>query len=323
MKSAKIMAVVAALGVLSVSAFATTVGYVDQSFAVGTNVASVTFKNVASLENGPSSGAITGATATTVTIGSAGWDAPFVTAAQPYFVRFTSGSATGRTIQISTNTSDTLTLSTGGADLVNDYGVTTGDNIEILYGETLGTLFATIAVNSGANQSASDNVLLFTGTVWNTYWFDGTNWRQGSSPSPRNNIVINPDSGFLYVNKGASAISFVDSGTVPDVDSKINLSSGTTFATAMYPVDRTIGSLGLETTSGWISETGSNNGAGADRFLYFNGSIWGSYYYDSNLGYWRSGPSPANRNGIVISAGTPLLIVKTSAAAEYSPAKPY
>lgn len=306
---------------------AQTVGYVTRTINPGINTISTSFNSeVPSGFVGQSSGSLTAVTSSTITNSAAAWTSGFVTAAAPYFVRITSGNLEGRTFAITSATSTVLTLSTGSTDLVTA-GLVAGDTYKIFPAETLGTTFASVAVQSGANVSTSDNVLLWNGVSWQTYWFDGTNWRLGASATPRNNIVISPDTGVIYNRRGATAITYISSGTVPSENLDVPLQSGITCLGGLYPVDKTLGQLDVENTSGWKSVNGSTvTSTTADKVMVWNGVAWQAFYHDTTFSpaRWRLGASTTDRsNAVTITAGQPVLIQKSSAAAVFSSVKPY
>jgi len=275
---------------------------------------------------GQPSGKITGVTASTISNSAAGWTAGALSqSASPYFLRITSGQAAGYVFQVSTsaaNTSTTATLIPAGIDLTS-LGIVAGtDRYELVSGDTLKSLFGT--GGDGANgtvlgatsQANSDVVRVSSGGAWSDYYFHtGYNqWRQGSLPVNRDNIVIHPNAGIIYTRKAASSIILPVFGAVPDVGTKTLVgNAGPSFIANNFPVDRAIGSFGIQNIAGFVK---ANPPAipitSADTVSVWSGVAWNTYHYNSTLSQWREGSLPVNRSNIVIPAGRPIWIQKTS-----------
>jgi hypothetical protein len=112
----------------------------------------------------------------------------------PYALRLLSGKGSGCTFAITGQTGNALTLATQGVDLTQL--VAAGDLYEILPLDTLGTLYGASSplVQSGNSAAAADNVLLWNGTTWLTYFFSNSSnsWKQSGSLLNQNSYSLAP-----------------------------------------------------------------------------------------------------------------------------------
>ena len=61
---------------------------------------------------------------------------------------------------------------------------------------------------SGATAVVSDQVLLLVNNIWNTYWWDGSNWRRSGLGSPISNTqIIKAGTGVLVKKVGTSPVA--------------------------------------------------------------------------------------------------------------------
>ncbi|MDX6766828.1 MAG: hypothetical protein SFU85_08550 [Candidatus Methylacidiphilales bacterium] len=299
---------------------AQTVGYLTANVTAGsiatpsTTVFSITFNDeLPSGFVGQGTGTLTGVTSNTITNSSAAWTSGFVTASTPYFVKLTSGSAVGRVFRVTSATSTTLTLTVGSLNLTT-LGVTAGNTYQLFPAETLDTIFSTLAVSGNTTSATSDNVLLFNGTTWNSYWFNSSvsQWRLGAIPTNQGTTVVSPETGLIYLRRGATSMSILSSGVVPSTSIPTEISNGaTTFLGSLYPVDTTLNNTNIHTTPGWVSGTSAT---GTDKVLIWNGSSWNSYWRHSTLNVWRLGAIPTAQNPTIVG-GSPIIISKATPSA--------
>lgn len=269
---------------------------------------------------GKSRGELSGVSATAFTDSSAAWGAGALSAAAtPYFVKILTGTAAGSYWQISTSTANTATavtaVSISGRDPISA-GVVVGDDYEIVPADTLDSFFASVEGSIGGTSLATaDNVRLHDGTTWRNYYYNSTNaqWREGTSTFNRNTTIIRPDSGIIYTRRGTSTVQMTLVGNVADISEKFTVpATGVSFVGGVYPVDRTILSVGFNSMPNFVSYTG--NLAAADKVRVFDGTAWRSFNYNLANSQWREGTSTFNRNTFVIPAGTPVIIERGSGA---------
>jgi len=260
-------------------------------------------------------GKITAVTSTTISDENAEWAVPsFVTAESPMFLRIKSGAAEGRTFQITSNTADTLTISssdgvsTTAIDFVS-LGVVADDTYEIIVGDTIlsafgrGTIDGDDAPLGGSNINNADVIRYYNNGQWQLYFYSlASNTWENLSRISVNNMVISPDSCILYERR-MGTLSFVLTGFVPTVQRQVVVrNGGATMLSAFLPVDITLNELGLEKMPGWVKSTVFNSADKVSLFLngnwmicYHNGTRW------TNLSRQAVGDS-------IIDAGTAMNI---------------
>jgi uncharacterized protein (TIGR02597 family) len=266
---------------------------------------------------GSPNGKISGVTSNTITVDGAGWSPGALSvAAAPYFIRITSGSAQGRLFDISTSTQNTatvVTVNTQGSDLTT-LGIQTGangDTFQILPADTLNTLFGN-STFGGSSAASSDTVSRWTGASWQSFYFNTTNnrWQPSSGSTNASNIIVRPDSGYLFTRRGPTTLELTTVGTVPVTDAMIQVNnSGATYIANGFPAD-----IGLDTfknLSGWVSSTSA---ATADQVSRFTGASWQSFYFNTTNNRWQLASNNANASSVKITAGTPVLINRVGSA---------
>jgi len=268
-------------------------------------------------------GAVSFVSAASITNTGANWGAnafgPIAT--NPHLVRFTTGSATGRHYRIASHTADTLTLQTNGTDLTSLVVAT--DRFEIVPADTLAGLFGANAgaagVTTGTNSQTVDNVLVRGTSGWLTYYNDGTNWLRAGSSGSQNNTIIPPESGFVFVRRGATPFNFTLSGEAPITNLVTELPAGRTVLGAnRFPVDTTLNALGLHTTPGWLKGSDAN---AVDNVLISAGGTWQTYFHDNTNWLLVGNAAPQNPT---IAAGSSIIIVKRpGSTATVNQVRPY
>ena len=263
---------------------------------------------------GIAAGRITEVTANTISNTNAGWAAGALSqSGAPWFIRITSGSATGRTLQISSstaNTSSTLTVLNEGTDLTG-LGIVTGpggDTYEIFPGDTLLSLFGDSTLG-GTSAASADVVRLHNGTTWSEYYYhSGANqWRVGAVPVNQNSVVVRPDAGIIFYRRGGTPLTLTLLGAIPTtpIRSVVN-NTGVTFLGNVFPVDQTLSSAGFHALPGWVNNTGLVTNA--DKVVIWERFSYTYYNYNQAYAQWRSGAVPVNQSNVLIRAGTPVII---------------
>jgi uncharacterized protein (TIGR02597 family) len=245
----------------------------------------------------------------------------------PHLARFKSGPSVGRFFLIASNTATQLTLNTTRNS--QTYNLTTsapanalqlqvnvGDQVEILLAHTLGTLFGTTAATVPLQQATSaqnaDNVLLFNGTNWDTYYYNNSanQWRSTGFTN-RNDTIVFPDNGMFIVRRGTAALKLTFLGNVPSTTEKTDIRGpASSMLSVRFPVATTLGGLALQNSPGWQAGTSAQ---GADNVLLFNGTSWDTYYFNSNANQWRS-TGFTDRGSTPITIGSAMFIVRQSSA---------
>jgi len=303
---------------------AQTVGYITRTVNPSSqNIFSLTFDVEPSSFVGVTSGVITSVASNSLTVTGAGWTTNFATTALPYFVKITSGTAKGAVYRVATanNTATTLNLTSINTNTpnINTRGINAGvDTFKIIEGKTLKTLFTGLDV-FGTTSSATADVIYINNTgSYESYFYNTSvsQWRPTSgAPVSADNVVINPQAGFIYLRRGNTALNLIFAGTVPTDDLNVPVNNtGNTMVSGTFPIDTTLGALNIQNTPGWVSHSGSVTKPNADKVFIYTTS-WAGYVFDSVDNRWEpTGPNiPAN--AAVVSAGSPVLLVKVGATA--------
>lgn len=273
-------------------------------------------------ENYVFSGAVSTVAAASITTSDAAWgaDAFGPLASNPHLIRFTTGGAAGRHYRIVSHTADTLTIQTGGTDLTAS--VAMNDRYEIVPADTLARLFGENAALAGVNVSAdpqqADNVMIRGASGWLTFFNDGVNWYRAGTSAPQNHMVVPPESGFVFVRRGATPFSFTLSGQPPVTNLITDLPAGRTVLGAnRFPVDTTLNALGLHTAAGWLKGADTN---AVDNVLIYAAGVWQTYFHDGTNWLLVGNPTPQNP---AIPAASSIVIVKRGGAATINHPRPY
>lgn len=305
-------------GALAIEAVTPPVGFVKLTIpgATGGNPKSVSISiplHAAPVGNGAVSGRLTGAFANKLQNDSAGWTAgAFAQTGSPYFVRFVSGTAEGRTLQITANSNTELTVNNEGTDLTTIGIASTGpeaDLYEIFPGDTLTTLFGS-DVMPGVSAEVADNVLIWNGTAWQRFFFDSVDnrWEQKGIPVNANNFVIRPDAGIMFVRRSSEGLELELMGRVPISNLKyVVRNGGTTFVANGFPAEQTLQQHAFQNMAGWISKPASEVAA-ADKLHVWNGTGWQKFFFDSVDNRWEQVGINLAANSFKPPVGRPFMI---------------
>jgi uncharacterized protein (TIGR02597 family) len=290
------------------------VGYVTVTVSGG-SVASPasTFFSLPLTSSSEDTGSLTALSSSTLTNTSASWESGDFAGAAPYFVEITSGDASGSIFKITANDSDTLTLDTLGLDLTALVSV--GATYRVFPGDTLRSVLGDDTNNVTGGASPNDDVdvvYILSGTTWNAYYYNTSagNWRKGAVPVSQDNLALAPHSAIIYSRVGADDIEYVFTGSVPmESYQPVISATGFTSIASYFPVDQTLGSLGLHNLSWWrsVGDPGVTI-ADADTVYLYSAGFWNAYHYNATAGHWRKGAVPVDQSSAVISVGDGVLI---------------
>jgi hypothetical protein len=304
-------------------------GYVTLTAAAGTgsartlSVLSLPLLDVASA-TGQMTGRLTGVTATTFSNSSAGWTAgQLSTAATPYLLRITSGTAIGRTFLLSTstaNTATTVTLDATDAALTDltTLGIVTGgsgDTYQLIPCDTLSSVFGTpgtTGILGATSAAAADNIQLFVSGAWRQYYYNTTSndWRRIGPNTASNNLALRPDSAVIYARLSATQLSLTLLGRVPATTRKsVVANSGVSFMAGGWPVDLTLATSGINSIPGWVSST---DVSAADTVQMLVSGAWRQYYHNGT-NWRRIGPNTIS-DSVAITTGSGVIINKKGSA---------
>lgn len=249
----------------------------------------------------------------TLTDGAANWAANiFTTTGSPHFLEILSGPATGRSFLISSHTADSVTVSHRIAGETLEAAAGTGPvQFQILPGHTLATVFGADGEGLRKSTSASnaDNVLLWSGTGWETYYFhpSANVFRRVGSLVNQNSTIIHPDEAVFLVRREPSPYQLILTGFAPTLGKRTEIGgAGATMASNRLPTNTTLGELALQNLPGWrVGTTASST----DNVLLWNGTAWVTYYRHST-GVWRRVGSLVAQDNEPISAGAGFFVIR-------------
>ena len=201
-----------------------------------------------------------------------------------------------------------ITLSTT-FDLSSRYPST--PKFSIIKAHTFASLFGSasseVLFEQSTDSNVADNVFLWNGNSWTTYYHDGTAWLRLSPYGNANDEVIFPDEGMFILRRGVGDITLKFTGTVPP-RTQISTVPGErlTMINNRYPVGTKVIDLGLHLLPDW--KTGSLSTA--DLFYVWNSNTWVTYYHNGTN--WKKTGSFGNVNNEVLPANTALYVKRIS-----------
>lgn len=303
----------------AVTAYSPPVGGMTINIAAGSIAGPVTSSFALPLQDMPQAsglarGRIAAMSATTLTVTNAGWTSgALATAAFPYALRMTSGAASGYTFSITANTADTLTISGGNPTLLGIVTGSNGDSFRLIPVDTLNTLFGSATFTGGANADEADVVIL-SNTARLAYYYNTTlsRWVRTTGPTTDRGTTAIPLDSVVSVVRKQSAMVLRFTGAVPM--ERFNLvvpNAGSKYTHTGFPTDVTLGNLNLQSAlQGWVSAL---QAADADTLSVVSGATTLSYFHNGT--YWQRTTGPTtNRNAVVITAGTPIVLFKRGSA---------
>jgi len=236
-------------------------------------------------------------------------DGSYSVPAAPYVIRMTSGAASGASFRVLGNTTNTLTVDSRGIDLSTIVSV--GDRFSIVPIDTLASLFGSSSVDFliGSSASSADNILLWSGTNWLTYFHNGVSWRRSGSLSNQNDTPLMPDAGLLVQRRSPDTLSLVLVGKVRESAPKVFLKpNSSSWVTGNFPIPMSLSSLTIRTVPGWLDGASAS---AADNVLVWGGESWLTFFHNGTT--WRRSGSLANQDSFVLPAGAPYFVVRRSA----------
>jgi uncharacterized protein (TIGR02597 family) len=275
------------------------------------------------------SGQVASLTANTITFSGT----PFVAgelaqAGSPFFVRIAAGPQAGRTMLVTANTTNTITVDTTDNSSqttaldTSGWALAAGNKVDVIVGDTLASVFGDNTAGSpllfvgGSSILSVDTVSVYNKSTATSvvYYFNTTNgyWRTSGDATNRNGVVLYPETAIAVSRKsGRSATSLVLTGEVPTVSPLTKVTGGTTtiYTLSRYPIDRAIGSV---VPSNWVK---SNSILSADTIGIYNPSI-GKFdiYYQRLDDVWvKSGAGLTDQSSTIIPAGSGFTLTKRGA----------
>ena len=244
----------------------------------------------------------------------------FVSGSTPYLVKIKSGASVGRFFLVTSNSTSQLTVNPGSYALTSL--LTVGDTYEIDPANTLSTLFTSGTASGsfpfqvGTSAITADNIYVWNGTGFDTYYNNGTNWKKSSSLLNMNNAVIYPDEAVFVLRRSTTPLSLTFTGTIPTTAEKTYISGPSpVFVSNRFPQDMVLysststNSLSLQTLPGWQS---GSSAITADLVYMWNGVGWDTFFFNGTN--WKKSSSLLNMNSQVVPSNAGLFIVRKSSA---------
>jgi hypothetical protein len=279
---------------------AQTVGYVSTNITNSVNFISLGFEGTSTV-----TGTIDSAGTSTLTDTGA-----FGPVTLPSVVRITSGAGEGLVFNILSKDSNTLTVANNSVPNIS--AIVTSGNSYVVYGaQTLNSYFGLTSFTKASTSSVADNVLIYNGVTWVTYYFDTDDnfWRTTASATDAGGTVLVPNQAFLFVRKNTSLpLTLLTSGTVIDTKAGSYFPvSGLFVLGNQIPTNSTLGTIGLQLNAGWKRRNGSTSFAQADQVFIWNGVAYINAAYNDLTSRWENSGG-TDVSSTAINAATGLLV---------------
>jgi len=274
-----------------------------------------------------------------ITVSGVTWTANQFVTAGPHFVTIRTGAEAGRTLRVTANGTNTLTVDTEDTVLTTaGFALATTDSFELYAGDTIGTLLGSTAdgsgvlssgVKGGTSTANADNIYVPTGSgTMSTYFFSTSLgfWVQDGTTTNQNGLILYPDDGYLiYRNGGTGNLTLV--GRVPSTKLLNKFTGGITNSIALrFPADTTLGALSFGAPGTWITGT-SDATADTVSVWVSSGWYWQTYFKNASNQWIEVGGDGTDQSAVIIPKGTSLQIGKkgtaTGSASFFSQALPY
>ena len=265
-------------------------------------------------------GSVTSVGANTINVSNTPFTMNLASIGSPYFVKFLSGREAGRTLLITGNSTNSLTVSTtdNSSQTVSlqtsNFAVSSGDSFEVVPGDTLASLFGTgtknnpLALTGGSSYVSADWVNIYNPTTgsWQIYFFNTalSYWTLEGSSGNANATVLYPYSGLSITRHSATEpVPFIVLiGRVPEVQVMVKTtgSNAITYVSTGYPVGMTLSQLNFG--SNWTKGTST---ATADVVSVWNSTTktFVSYYELPTSAWCQAGTTTADKGSTVLPPG--------------------
>jgi len=270
-------------------------------------------------------GSVSSAGPNTINVSGTPFKTNLANIGSPYFVKFLTGAEAGRTLLITSNTTNSLTVSTTDNSTQSvtlqtaNFSVSSGDSFEVVPGDTLASLFGNgtagnpLALTGGASYATADWVNIYNPTTgsWQIYFYNTSlsYWTLQGSSGNANSTVLYPYSGLSITRHSPSEpVPFIVlTGRVPEVQVMVKTtgSNSITYVSTGYPVGMTLSQLHLG--SNWVKGTST---ATADVVSVWNSSTktFVSYYQTPTSAWCQAGSPTADKGSTVLPPGCCLAL---------------
>lgn len=244
-----------------------------------------------------------------------------------YYIELMSGANSGLLIEILSKGSNTLSISSAdAAQVVGD------ESFQVKKFTTLADVLGSsnsAGLLGGDSVTTADVVWAVTNGSWRQYFFyddgfggeiDPLQWQSPGSISNKGDARIDPDQGVLVVRKPGSNTTVTITGQVKATPSFVPFINGSQIVTNPYPVDKTLGTLGLKTGDPATGLVEGDSISNSDVVYKLENGVWKQYfiYNDGFNGEidpvdWQTPGSPSSQANVVVGAGEALLIARRGA----------
>lgn len=238
----------------------------------------------------------------------------------PHYLVIQSGSGSGYLSDVTANTASTVTTAD---DLSAQIGSGAQVSVipHVLLTDVLGT-GASLAIAGGAAGTADLVYLVGSDGAFKSYYYKtglGAGWKDASSGSAANNVVVYPSESILVERKAsADTAGIVQSGIVPDHDMKAVYTQGFNTGASAYPSPLTL--------TAFTSVLSGGTAATADQIYLVDPSTGQlkAYYYKTGLGAgWKDASNGSAANTSADIGGGFVVDRKGASSAVLSQTKPF
>jgi uncharacterized protein (TIGR02597 family) len=258
--------------------------------------------------------------ANSLTDNEATWtDNQFNGANGEFFVEITSGPGAGVTANITGTNAQTKTITTAESlQGVAAQGVT----FKIRKHWTLSSVFGADAANlniAGGTATTADQVLLWNGTGYDTYYFQtsgigGVGWRKSGAPTvDQASLKIFPEEGVTIKRKQQTAANIVLMGAVKLGPTSVAVDNGISVIGNVYASGMTLASSGLHDANDDPAKgVAGGTVTSADQVLIWNGTGYDTYYFQTSgiggVGWRKSGAPTVDASNTPVPVGSAVTI---------------
>ncbi|NBV84182.1 hypothetical protein EBR57_08705 [bacterium] len=241
-----------------------------------------------------------------------------------YYIELTSGTKSGLISEIVGKGAGSLSVSSQDAASIGGT-----ETFQIKKFKTIADIFGannSAGLLGGDSTSTADVIWAVTNGNWRQYFFyddgfageiDPLQWQTPGSIASKADSRIDPDQGVLIIRKAGSDKSATITGIVKSTPSFVPFINGVQIVTNPYPVDKTLGTLGLKTGNSNTGLVEGDSTANSDVVYKLDNGAWRQYFV-YNDGFngdidpvdWQTPGSVSSQAGVIVSAGEALLIVR-------------
>jgi len=251
-----------------------------------------------------------------------------------YYLEVMSGTYRGSLIDITSKGAGNLTVSDSSTLLGNE-------SFQIKKYTTVADVFGkdnSAGLKGSDSISNADVIWIVSNGTWKQYFFyddgaagaiDPVQWQTVGSSTDMSDTRIDPDQGILIIRQAGSNKDVTITGQVKSTPSFVPFLAGAQIITNPYPVDKTLGTIGLRTGNSSTGLVEGDSLSTSDVVYKLENGVWKQYfiYNDGADGaidpiQWQTIGSGADQSSVSISAGEALLVIRKASAFNWQPGLP-